>query len=58
VAARPLHRAVLMPVEVEADRAFVDDQQRPYLVRMRGVSMVDKMRVEHLGDPGTPVATR
>ena len=43
-------RAVGSPVKVIADRAVVDEEQRPRVVRMRLDSMLAERRVEHLAD--------
>jgi hypothetical protein len=44
-------RLVPVPVEVEADRAVVKDDQRPRVVGVRGVGVIDEVGVEDLGDP-------
>jgi hypothetical protein len=49
---------VLAPVEVEANRAVIDDEQCPHIVRVRRVDVVDVVRVEHLFDPGHHRAPR
>ena len=44
-------RAVVVAVEVVADDAVVDDQQRPRVVRVERVGVGGEARVEDLGDP-------
>ena len=47
---RGAQRAVLVAVEVVADRALVDDQQRPGVVRVHRVGVVGEPGVEDLDD--------
>ena len=44
--------AAMSSLEVVTDRALVDDEHRPRVVRVRRVGMVDEPRVEHLVDAG------
>lgn len=45
-------RAAVSSLEVVADRALVDDEHGPRVVRVRRIRMVDESRVEHLVDAG------
>jgi hypothetical protein len=49
---RRAQRPVLMVVQVVTDRALVDDEQRPRLVGMLGVSVIGEPCVEDLHDAG------
>jgi hypothetical protein len=42
---------VRVAVEVVADRAVVDQQQRPRVVGVRGIGVVGEPRVQHFGQP-------
>jgi threonine/homoserine/homoserine lactone efflux protein len=44
--------ALLVTVEVVADRSFVDDEQRPIVVHVSGIGVLDEASMEHFGDPG------
>lgn len=49
---RGARRTMSMLLEVEADRSVIDDQQRPRVMCVRWVGVVNVASVEHLGDAG------
>ena len=55
---RGAQRAVLVPVEVVADGAVVDDQQRPRLVGVHRVGVLGELGVEDLHDARAPAGAR